>query len=147
MGVDVHVIIKNDFVDIGDKADHHQQLTLHNGKEFHIRKMAYELAKLFDQREAWYCMDKDSEETDLEFNQWLQFMTGKYGEKSGGYIEPKPFYHDTFLECKIDDELKSDGFSIEDLTSGEFERLIHEIKLMDEGCMILDGVLAFKDRY
>jgi hypothetical protein len=66
--------------------------------------MAYELAKLFDQREAWYCIDKDSGETDF-----------------GGYIEPELFYHDVFLEYKIDDELESYGFSIEDLTSEELD--------------------------
>ena len=91
----------------------------------------------------------------------MQFMINKHGgpnaydvkeilemeEKSGGYIEPKPFYYDTFLECKIFDELQSYGFSIEDLTPEELEGLIYEEKQKDKGCLFLDGVLAHKSRY
>ncbi len=45
---------------------HHQQLTIHNGSDFHIRKTAYELAKLFDQRKAWYCKDEDLTPVELK---------------------------------------------------------------------------------
>lgn len=136
-------------------------MTIHNGSDFHIRKTAYELAKLFDQRKAWYCKDEDCEDTDLDFFHWMQFMIKKYGgpkdynineilrmgQDGCDYVEPHPFYHDTFLECKIDDELEWSGFSIEDLTPVELEQLIYEIREKDKGCMFLDGVLASKPRY
>ena len=51
------------------------------------------------------------------------------------------------MEEKIKKELAEYGFSMDDLTNEELEELKQEIKLKEEGHVVLDGVLFSKPMY
>lgn len=51
------------------------------------------------------------------------------------------------IEKKIDEKLDEYGFTREDLSEEEMEKLKEQIRLEAQGHMFLDGVLARKPRY
>lgn len=115
---DVEMSLHNGFWQM-ESFYHYCQIVMHHGDYFWLRCITFDIAKALGESEAWYAEEYytwnggNIEEPIVSFEEWLDFVTKKYGKKipefdqeaiinQGNVHVPdyEPLYHDTFKECR-----------------------------------------------
>ncbi len=114
---DVELSLHNGFWQMESGA-RYNQIVMHHGDYFWLRRLTFDIARALGQNEAWYAEEfytwngGNIDEVDVPFEEWITFVEKEFGKpipefdqdaimKQGDVHTPdyEPVYHDSFKEC------------------------------------------------